>query len=839
MTHPSAPKPAPQNGQTPEQAPDEAGAPAQDPGEAGVPVFAYDSTAITVLRGLDAVRKRPGMYIGDTDDGSGLHHMVYEVVDNSIDETLAGYCDRIDVVLNGDGSVTVRDNGRGIPVDIHKEEGVSAAEVIMTQLHAGGKFNQNSYKVSGGLHGVGVSVVNALSERLDLTIWRDGKTHFIRFRHGVPDAPLAVTGEAPQGQRGTEINFLPSKQTFTNTEFDLGTLEHRLRELAFLNSGVRLFLTDARGVEDKTIELHYEGGIEAFVRYLDRSKEAIHQPPVVIRGEKDGIVLEVAMEWNDSYHETMLCFTNNIPQRDGGTHLAGFRGALTRQINQYANDSGIARKEKVALSGEDMREGLTCVLSVKVPDPKFSSQTKDKLVSSEVRPAVEGIVNEKLGQWLEEHPGEAKRIVTKVVDAAIAREAARKARDLTRRKGALDFASLPGKLADCQERDPALSELFIVEGDSAGGSAKQGRNRKFQAILPLRGKILNVERVRPEKMLSSAEIGTLITALGTSIGEEEFDIDKIRYHRIIIMTDADVDGSHIRTLLLTFFYRQMRALIDKGYLYIAQPPLYKAKKGSSERYLKDDRALESHLVDAGLEGAVLILHDGNQIGGADLRHLVERANLCRIYLQPLIRKVGSADVAEQAAIAGALNPELIPDRERRGQAADYIARRLDQLAGPESRGWIGTAEEDGGMSFSRRLRGVTRRHVIDGPLIRSAEGHRLDAMASELQQIYAHHARLKTKDKETVITGPLALVEAVMEQGRKGVVVQRYKGLGEMNPEQLWQTTLDPQARSLLQVKVSHADEAEEIFSTLMGEIVEPRRDFIQTNALNVANLDI
>ncbi|HEX7199174.1 MAG TPA: DNA gyrase subunit B, partial [Dongiaceae bacterium] len=560
---------------------------------------------------------------------------------------------------------------------------------------------------------------------------------------------------------------------------------------------------------------------------------------ILIKGERDAIAVEVALWWNDSYHENVLPFTNNIPQRDGGTHLAGFRGALTRQINQYANDSGIAKKEKVALSGDDMREGLTCVLSVKVPDPKFSSQTKDKLVSSEVRPAVESVVAEKLNQWLEEHPAEARRIVAKVVEAAAAREAARKARELTRRKGALDFASLPGKLADCQERDPALSELFIVEGDSAGGSAKQGRDRRFQAILPLRGKILNVERARFDKMLGSAEIGTLIAALGTGIGSEEFEIGKIRYHRIIIMTDADVDGSHIRTLLLTFFYRQMPDLIDKGYLYIAQPPLYRAKKGSSERYLKDERALESFLIDAGIEGTVLRLHDGDQIAGQDLRRLVDRASLCRLHMQPLIRKVGSADVVEQAAIAGALNPEIIPDRERARQAATYIARRLDSLTTPENRGWMGEAQEDGGLAFSRRLRGVTRRHVIDGPLIRSAESHRLDAMASELQQVYAHHARLVTKDKETEITGPLSLVEAVLEQGRKGMTVQRYKGLGEMNPEQLWQTTLDPQARSLLQVRVSHADEAEEIFSTLMGDVVEPRREFIQSNALNVANLDI
>ncbi|MEX2298420.1 MAG: DNA topoisomerase (ATP-hydrolyzing) subunit B [Dongiaceae bacterium] len=798
----------------------------------------YGAEQIKVLRGLDAVRKRPGMYIGDTDDGSGLHHMVYEVVDNAIDEALAGYCDLIQVVLNGDGSVTVRDNGRGIPVDIHREEGVSAAQVIMTQLHAGGKFDQNSYKVSGGLHGVGVSVVNALSSRLDLTIWRDGKENFMRFRDGEPEAPLAVRGSS-EGKRGTEVTFLPSTNVFTNVEFDYATLEHRLRELAFLNSGVRLLLTDARHVEEKTVELHYLGGLEAFVRYLDRTRNALHPSVIAISSERDGITIEVALEWNDSYHETMLCFTNNIPQRDGGTHLAGFRAALTRQVNQYATDSGIAKKEKIALSGEDAREGLTCVLSIKVPDPKFSSQTKDKLVSSEVRQPVENMVNEKLGQWFEEHPQEARRIIGKVVEAAAAREAARKARELTRRKGALDIASLPGKLADCQERDPALSELFIVEGDSAGGSAKQGRHRRFQAILPLRGKILNVERARFDKMLSSVEIGTLIAALGTSIGAEEFDIGKIRYHKIIIMTDADVDGAHIRTLLLTFFYRHLRPMIENGYLYIAQPPLYRAKRGSSERYLKDDRELDAYLIDTGAEGAVLTMANGTQIASADLVQRVNRAATARNLMQPMIRKVGSAAVVEQAAIAGALNPDLIPDAARASEAAKYIARRLDELAPETERGWQGEAGADGGLVFQRKLRGVTQRHVVDGPLLRSAEAHRLDAMAAELQNDYLASSMLVTKEREMRIDGPLGLIERVLEIGRKGVTIQRYKGLGEMNAEQLWETTLDPQARSLLQVKVAHGDEADDLFSTLMGDIVEPRREFIQHHALEVSNLDV
>jgi len=797
----------------------------------------YGADSIKVLRGLEAVRKRPGMYIGDTDDGSGLHHMVYEVVDNAIDETLAGYADRVEVTLNGDGSCTVNDNGRGIPTDIHDEEGISAAEVVMTQLHAGGKFNQNSYKVSGGLHGVGVSVVNALSEVLDLRVWRAGKEHYMRFRMGESEAPLRIVAECGD-HTGTEVTFLPSPTIFTKTEFDFVTLEHRLRELAFLNSGVRLRLTDLRHGENKVSDLHYEGGLEEFVRYLDRSKTALHSPPIVVKGERDGMTVEVAMEWTDSYHETQLCFTNNIPQRDGGTHLAGFRAALTRTVNAYATESGISKREKVALSGDDMREGLSCVLSVKVPDPKFSSQTKDKLVSSEVRPVVENIVGEKLAEWFEEHPSEARKVVGKVVEAAAAREAARKARELTRRKGVLDIATLPGKLADCQERDPALSELFIVEGDSAGGSAKQGRNRASQAILPLRGKILNVERARFDKMLSSAEIGTLIAALGTGIGREDFDVNKARYHKIIIMTDADVDGSHIRTLLLTFFYRQMPALIERGYLYIAQPPLYRAKRGQSEVYLKDDRALEDYLIDAGLSDGVLRLADGVQLGGADLRALTEQARSIRHLLAPLARRIPMS-LAEQATIAGAFDPALLTDPVGGQAMADILAVRLDALEAPLERGWHGTWHEGEGYVMARTLRGVTETHALDASIIRSAEARRLLDLAPRLRESFAAAATLIAKERETSLPGPVALVSAIMEQGRKGVAIQRYKGLGEMNPEQLWETTLDPQARSLLQVRVSQADEAEQVFSTLMGDVVKPRYDFIQSNALKVSNLDV
>jgi DNA gyrase subunit B len=800
------------------------------------PSASYGADSIKVLRGLDAVRKRPGMYIGDTDDGSGLHHMVYEVVDNAIDEALAGYADTVTVTLDADGSVTVTDNGRGIPTDIHPEEGVSAAEVIMTQLHAGGKFDQNSYKVSGGLHGVGVSVVNALSETLELRIWRASKEYFMRFHDGEPEAPLAVTGDA-KGRRGTQITFRASPKTFTSLEFDYGTLEHRLRELAFLNSGVTIELKDLRHVEPKGEIMRYEGGTEAFVRYLDRNKTPLLPDPILIRTEREGIIVEAALWWNDSYYENVLCFTNNIPQRDGGTHLAGFRGALTRTVNTYANESGIAKKEKVQLTGDDAREGLTCVLSVKVPDPKFSSQTKDKLVSSEVRPVVEGTVGEGLERWFGEHPAHAKAIVTKVAEAAAAREAARKARELTRRKGALDVASLPGKLADCQERDPAKSEIFIVEGDSAGGSAKQGRDRASQAVLPLRGKILNVERARFDKMLSSEQIGTLITALGTGIGRDDFDIAKLRYHKIIIMTDADVDGAHIRTLLLTFFYRQMPSVIDGGYLYIAQPPLYKVKRGQSERYLKDERGLENDLIDSGIANASLTLHSGEMRRGEDLRALVDHARKIRHLLEAVPARYWPV-LVEEAAIAGALDPETLHDQAKAMRAAQLIAERLDRLSPEFEKGWRGSVTEEG-LLFERELRGVAERRVIDLALIASAEARKLNAEHPELHEVYEQFATLALKDRNVEVGAPSQLLEAVLGQGRKGLDMQRYKGLGEMNAEQLWETTLDPNARTLLQVKITHADTADGIFTRLMGDIVEPRREFIQDNALSVTNLDV
>jgi len=797
----------------------------------------YGASSIKVLKGLDAVRKRPGMYIGDTDDGSGLHHMVYEVVDNSIDEALAGWATRVEVVLNADGSATVVDDGRGMPTGIHPEEGVSAAEVIMTQLHAGGKFANEeggSYKVSGGLHGVGVSVVNALSDFLDLKIWREGKVHEMRFERGDAVAPLKVTGEAPLREdgrplTGTSVTFFPSKETFSTIEFDRKTLEHRLRELAFLNSGVTIRFKDLRGAEPFEEVMHYEGGVEAFVRHIDKSKTPLIKQPVVVRGRRDQVEVDLALWWNDSYHETMLCFTNNIPQRDGGTHLAAFRAALTRVIGGYIESSGAGKREKVNFSGEDSREGLTCVLSVKLPDPKFSSQTKDKLVSSEVRPAVEGLVGEMLAQWFEEHPAEAKQIVGKIVEAAAAREAARKARELTRRKSALDITSLPGKLADCQERDPAKSELFIVEGDSAGGSAKQGRNRENQAVLPLRGKVLNVERARFDKMLSSEQIGTLITALGAGIGRDDFDVEKIRYHKIIIMTDADVDGAHIRTLLLTFFYRQMPEVIERGYLYIAQPPLYKAAKGKSSRYLKDNAELEAFLFDEGVDGATLDLPNGERLTGGDLRKLVVESRGARTLIERLSARA-PAFAIEQAALAGLFGET--PD-------AETAARRLDLYAEEGDGAWSAApAEGPGGFVFSRVRRGVSERIVLDDLMIHAADARRLAERAAALAEHFTSPAVFRRKDKSQTVRGPLDLVAAVMDAGRKGLSIQRYKGLGEMNAEQLWETTLDDNARTLLQVKVGHADDADDMFSRLMGDLVEPRREFIQENALD-AEVDV
>ena len=796
----------------------------------------YGADSIKVLKGLDAVRKRPGMYIGDTDDGSGLHHMVYEVVDNAIDEALAGHATKVQVILNADGSVTVTDDGRGIPTDIHEGEGVSAAEVIMTQLHAGGKFDQNSYKVSGGLHGVGVSVVNALSDWLELLIHRNGKVHQMRFERGDAVTSLKVTGDSPVREdgpkagevlTGTEVTFYPSKDTFAFIEFDRKTLEHRLRELAFLNSGVTIWFKDHRDAEPWEEKLFYEGGIEAFVRHLDKVKTPLLKAPIVVKGTKDKVEVDLAMWWNDSYHEQMLCFTNNIPQRDGGTHLSAFRAALTRIITNYAESSGILKKEKVSLGGEDAREGLTCVLSVKVPDPKFSSQTKDKLVSSEVRPAVENLVQEGLSTWFEEHPNEAKAIVSKIAEAAAAREAARKARELTRRKSALDITSLPGKLADCSERDPAKSEIFIVEGDSAGGSAKQARNRDNQAVLPLRGKILNVERARFDKMLSSDQIGTLITALGAGIGRDDFNPDKVRYHKIVLMTDADVDGAHIRTLLLTFFYRQMPELIERGYIYIAQPPLYKASKGKSSRYLKDDAEMDAFLVDEGVDGAELDLSSGERMTGQDLLALVQLCRSAKGNIDRLATRA-PASAIEQAALAGLL-----------GDAPDpkAAAARLDLYAEEGDGPWSGERGETG-FVFSRVRRGVSERIVLDDVLLHAADARRLAERAVKLAEIFAGRAVFRRKDKSTTVRGPLDLVNAVLDAGRKGLTIQRYKGLGEMNPEQLWETTLDVEARTLLQVRVNHADDADDMFSRLMGDLVEPRREFIQENALD-AEVDV
>ncbi|UVO54889.1 DNA topoisomerase (ATP-hydrolyzing) subunit B [Sphingomonas sp. SUN039] len=824
----------------------------------------YGADQIKVLKGLDAVRKRPGMYIGDTDDGSGLHHMVFEVSDNAIDEALAGHCDKILIQLNPDGSVSVEDNGRGIPTGIHSEEGVSAAEVIMTQLHAGGKFentsDENAYKVSGGLHGVGVSVVNALSEWLDLTIWRDGEEHYMRFAYGDAVAPLKVVSPAPEGKKGTKVTFFPSPATFKITEFDFEKLEHRYRELAFLNSGVRIFLADARHAERIEHELYYEGGIAAFVKYLDRSKAPLFPEPISVTGQRDDIGIDVALEWNDSYYENVLAFTNNIPQRDGGTHMAAFRAALTRTLNNYADKSGLMKKEKVTLTGEDMREGLTAIVSVKLPDPKFSSQTKDKLVSSEVRQPLESLMSDKMAEWLEENPANARAIIQKVIDAAAAREAAKKAREASR-KSVLGIASLPGKLADCQEKDPAKSELFLVEGDSAGGSAKQGRDRHFQAILPLRGKILNVERARFDRMLGSKEIGTLIQAMGTGIGRDDFNLEKLRYHKIIIMTDADVDGSHIRTLLLTFFYRQMPDIITNGHLFIAQPPLYKAARGRSEVYLKDDAALDDFLVEAGVAVSRLDSPLGQRTG-ADLRTLVDHARRMRSLMRYVPRRYDPA-IVEGLALMGALDPALRDDQ--RASALNLAAEWLNR-ADLEAK-WSATIGADGDYVLRRLWRGVTDHNVIDAAFLMSQEARRLHTLVAEQAENYAQVARLVTVAKTAVaqaeeeaveeesddgetavatvdpkgapVSRPSDLLDAILTVGRKGLKFQRYKGLGEMNAEQLWETTLDPEARSMLRVEIAQADAADEIFTQLMGDVVEPRRDFIQENALNVANLDV
>ncbi len=792
---------------------------------------AYGADSIKVLKGLDAVRKRPGMYIGDTDDGSGLHHMVYEVVDNAIDEALAGHADLVQVILNADGSVTVTDNGRGIPTDIHEGEGVSAAEVIMTQLHAGGKFDQNSYKVSGGLHGVGVSVVNALSDWLKLVIYRNGKRHEMKFARGDTVESLRVTGDAPMRDNGkvlsgTEVTFFPSVTTFAHIDFDLKTLEHRLRELAFLNSGVVIKLQDHRGVEPFEEILHYEGGVEAFVRHLDKSKTPILKDVIVIRGKKEGIEIDLALWWNDSYHETMLCFTNNIPQRDGGTHLSAFRASLTRVMGGYIDAAGAAKKEKVSVSGEDAREGLTCVLSVKVPDPKFSSQTKDKLVSSEVRPAVEGLCSEGLSTWFEEHPVEAKAVVAKIIEAAAAREAARKARDLTRRKTSMDMASLPGKLADCQERDPAKSELFIVEGDSAGGSAKQARNRENQAVLPLRGKILNVERARFDRMLSSELIGTLILALGTGIGRDDFNADKLRYHKIILMADADVDGAHIRTLLLTFFYRQMPELIERGHVYIAQPPLYKVSKGKQSRYLKDQAEMDAYLIEEGSSEAELDLPTGERRVGLDLQSLVREAKAFKAGVDRLSQRA-PAFAIEQSALAG-LFDEDVADPSK-------AAARLNLYAEEGDGDWTGEPGAQGAVAFERVRRAVTERIVLEEALIRSLDARRLAERSAAFEGLFDKPAVFRRKDKAVTVRGPLDLLEAVLDAGKKGIAIQRYKGLGEMNPEQLWETTLDVNARTLLKVQVEHQEDASDLFAKLMGDVVEPRREFIQANALDAA----